>query len=420
MDFVLAQRFYLLLWIFLGMISCTSQPDGRIPPERTVHFPFALALKEKTLLLATNSSDGKYDFGRLLSLNTTAIKSAIDAKNKTALKDFKTVVTSNLLIPGEVSEFSFSDKFIAFASRETNSVISLPVTAGTQKCNKPFEQAEACPNARSIKLSENDPFALASISEGASEEFIMASYLSSSRLELLKITANALKIEKNFDAAEWLRLGGDMPSSRRVITKKIFVTRKNDPAQARAHFLFEQHLNLVATLVKPRSSFLVSIKVSDLLGSAAITKSMIESISLGDNFSILGAQDVYIDESLNEAVILGRIPEALFRIDLSTKSVIATNVVCTGATSIAVNKDLDLIVVPCFKDNRLKSYSLSTLEPKGSSMVIGRGPVFAVIDQDNKLIYCSLNTDGTVVVLDLLLNDLGEIFNRAPSSRTGS
>lgn len=389
-------------------------------PEKVVHYPFSLALHGSTLLVGSTAADGKYNAGRLIGLNTGTIKAAIDNRDFDALKNWNKIVTNNVMIPPSVGPISFSERLILFTSRGENKLLSLPVKHDALACNKPMSYVESCEGVKSIHLSESDPYSFAEIQQSAKENTIALSYLTSSRLDILKINQQGITLRKHFDMADWLRSKKALHELRRVITKKVFVTHKHDPANATVYFLLEHHLKDFPFFTKPRLSHVLSVKVSDLLADEPLHESKIDLIELTERFNLIGVQDLYVDEVQNEAIVLGRMPEALYKIDLGKKSLVKTSVVCTESTTMAVNNNLDLIVVPCFKDNRVQAYSLSQLELTRSSTVIGRGPAFAAIDEKNKLVYCSLNLDGTVVVLDLMLNQLAEIFDKAPSSRTGS
>lgn len=418
MDEVLIKKLstikFSLVMALLFFMACTSPQEVRIPNEEVMHFPYSMALMGNTLVVASASSDKKYDFGRLVSLDTNAIKKAVLSTGEKAPIPWNSVVKSNFLIPQDASELSFSKNYLTFANRENSQLIAVPLKNGTPVCNDPFMRADACEGARTLTLPEYDPFSVVIIESNDKEEFILVSYLSSDRIDLIHNdkAQNAMSIKKSFRASEWLsaKLKTDALKNRRVITRKMRTT------ETKAYFLFEQHPKKTNAPVRPKGAMLAAIKTNDLQQGNDKT---IEFWNLSD-FYIDGAQDFYIDEASNVAYILGRVPEALYRIDLAQKTLIDTKVLCRGASIMAVSAAKDMIVTPCAADNRLASFSLSSLELKGSSNIMGRGPSYVVIDEVNDLIYCSFTIGGFVAIFNNKLELLGHVFDKAPYNRVGS
>jgi hypothetical protein len=283
----------------------------------------------------------------------------------------------------------------------------------------------ACKGAHVFTLFEQDPYAIKAIINNAQEELLLVSYLSSDRIDLIKIdknSQNGAQLVKSFHAHEWIsgQTASKSLKDQRIITRKIETGFKDDLRNAKVYFLLEQHPKKISTLEQAEASYIVVIKISDLIGApSAIVP--VDFLNLAEPFSIVGAQDFYLDDARDEAIVLGRVPEMLYKIDLSRKSLIGTSSrMCKGATSMAVSMDKDFIVIPCIKDNRVATFSLSSLSPQYTSEIVGRGPSYVVIDERNNLIYCSYNNDGIVAIFDYTLDFLGHIFKRAPSNRKGS
>lgn len=406
--------------------SCTSKPDERLPDERVMHFPNAMAQNGRYLAVGSSAADGKYHFGRMAVLDTSAIKRIITNDEPHEPIAWGSVVTSNFLIPQETGQIYFSDSFTVMASRENNKLIAIPVSNGASKCNGTHSKAESCDSASSLELFAYDPFAILNLEDKPSEENLLVSYLSSDQIDLLKLEKakgkNALSFHKSFNAIDWLRgkVEADVVKNQRLITRKLAVSFKNDANRSKAYFLLEQHPQKFTTPTRPKASYIVAIKASDLVGNNVISEPKVELWNLQDLASISGVQDFYIDEVKNEAYVLSRVPEALYKLDLSARSIIEVASVCTGATSFAVNPTDDQIVMPCFMDNRVASFSMTTLHAKATSKILGRGPSFVVIDASNGLIYCTFSNEGILAILDAKLNLLGHIFDKAPINRIGS
>lgn len=415
----------LLMLLGFGVIgSCTSKPDERLPDEKVMHFPLAMAQNGQYLAVSSSSADQKYHFGRMVVLDTSAIKRVIMNNEPHEPIAWGSVVTSNVLIPQETGQIYFSDNYVVTASRENNKLIAMPVNNGVSKCNDPHLKAEACQSASMLELFAYDPFAITNLNEGPAEENLLVSYLSSDRIDLVRIdkskTKDALTLQKSFNAMDWLRgkIDADTIKNQRLITRKMAVSFKNDPSLSKTYFLLEQHRQKVTTASRPKASYLVAINTSDLLAASAVSESKVMLWNLAEQASIAGVHDFYIDEGKNEAYVLAHIPEALFKFDLNLKTIIEVAAVCSGATSFAVSPSDDQIVIPCFTDNRVASFSMASLSAKATSKVLGRGPAFVVIA--NGFIFCTLSNDGILAILDDKLNVVGHIFNKAPINRIGS
>lgn len=388
-----------------------------------MHFPFTMALNGKTLVVASTSADRRDNFGRLVSINTDAIKTELAKEGHTSPLDFNQLVRTNVLIPQEVGEISFSKNNICFASRDNSRFIAMGLENGEPVCNEPMADIESCSHTKALTLPDNDPYAISVIKSNDVEEFVIASYESSDRLDVVKIKKgegnDGAEIVSSFFALDLITMGTKPIKNQRMITRKIIVTSPEDNMST-VHFLFEQHPKKTIAPTRAKIAYLVSIKSSDILSGNPITSTMVEIRDLNDLFSISGVQDLYIDHE-NQSVILTRVPEAIFKINLTENKLIESKIVCTGATSMSVSHSKDMLVVPCFKDNRVASYSLSNLELLHVSNILGRGPAYTVIDELQDLIYVSFNLGGFVAILDAKnLKNLGHVFNKAPSYRTGS
>jgi len=411
----------------VGFLGCTANLTVNIPPEQVMHYPFSMALEGKTLAIGSASLDKEYDFGRLVTVNTNTVKQVIDGKNKKDPIDWNKVITSNILIPPKISLISFVKGYISFASGYDSELLVLPIRNGAFTCADPSMNAASCPGAKTLTLPALDPYSITELAGGSSaEKMLLVSYLSSDRIDIVKLGAQSslddMTIKKSFFVKEdglGHKLDVAVLKNQRIITRKVGISTKDDGAESKAYFLVEQHGTTVNVLTKAKAAYLIAIKVSDLL-APKISDSMIELWQLSDLFGISGVQDFFVDENQKVAYVLARIPETIYKIDLTQSSLLESKVACTGAAMMAANKDKGFIVVPCFLDNRVAAFSMASLELTAVSKVIPRGPAFALVDGENSLIYCSFSTGGFVGILDEKLNMLGHLFNKAPENRQGS
>lgn len=418
-------RFWPVLVLFVGVYAgCTSKPDSKIPDEKEMHFPSSIALSKdgRTVFVASHDSDGRYDLGRLVTLNASAIKQVIDGTGEKKPLPWMSVIETNNLIPADISQIHLTDNFALFASRQNNHLVALPVSLGKPSCNKPFEEASSCPQATSYALSEVDPFALAGLKSQGLQDTAVVSYLSSDRIDVFSIEPGSIKTIKSLWAQSWLsaKLSKKDLAKRRVITKKIVVSFKNDASRSKTYFLLETHPQKTTGIAKAKALYVIAISTEALLAQESITESMIEIWDLQAQFAIASANDFYVDEINNHAYLLARAPEALFKIDLGKKELLDTAIVCQGATSFTLDATENMMVVPCFSDNRLASYSLKPLRHLTTSPFIGRGPTACVIDAIHRLVYCTFSLEGVARVFDYTFGDLGYVFQKAPPYRVGS
>ncbi len=407
--------------------SCTSKPEERMPGEKVMHFPSYMAQFGSYLAVSSSSADARYHSARMVVLDTTAIKQVISSGEAHEPIEWDKIVRSNFLIPMETGEIYFSDSYLVTAGRENSQLIAMPITNGVSKCTDPSAKVDTCANASTLTLPAYDPFSLVGVTEQSNEEQLLVGYLSSDRIDIVKIdkskTKDVLSIPKSFNAMDFVRskLDADTIKNQRIITRKIVVTAKNDSNLSKVYFLLEQHSQKISVPTKPKASFLVAIKTSDLLSNSVLTDQKIEVWNLNDLAAVAGATDFAINSTKNEAYVLARVPEALFKIDLTKSSVSEVATICLGATSMAVDEASDTIALPCFTSNRVTAFSMDTLKVKATSKVIGRGPSFVVIDKTTGYIFCTLSNDGIVAILeDVTLNYLGHVFDKAPLNRIGS
>lgn len=428
MDDALATRNVMMWLLVMGSVllsACTSKPDSKQPQEQLMHFPFSLALSPdgETLAVSSGASDSGYDVGRLVTMTTKSIKNALDGTAKKEPVDWNLVVKTNVLIPQDIGEISFTKSFISFASRETSQLIAVP-TASAVSCHGPDIPVTDCPGAKGLVLNDYDPYAIKSIQETAAHEALLVSHLSAAVIDMASIdkATATIQVTKTFDVLDWLKI--KMPhrtfKHRRVVTKKIEVSFFNDLTRSKAYFLLEEHPQSTEAATRAKALYLVAISVRDLMAQAPLTDAKLELWNLAELFSIASAQDLYIDEASNHAYVLARIPESLFKINLATSELMDVSIMCTGAGSMAVSKDKNALVVPCMTDNRVALYSLAPLRLLTVSAIVGRGPAMCAIDKAHDLIYCTYNNDGTLVVFDHKLTYRGYIFPKAPLNRTGS
>jgi len=384
-----------------------------------MHFPFAMAINGQTLLLSSQDSDGKYDYGRLVAFDTKEIKQ--DIKNLS--QKWEQLVKSNVLIPPDIGLISFED-YIIFASRADNRLYLTPKPL----CNEPFEVISKCPDTATLDLGHNDPYALAVLEKKTERDIILASYLSSGHLDLIEYNKKpkkpALKALKSLNIQDWLgeKYKGDFFTKKvSVAQANLYILVERKPSKEFIDDLTKRKVSFkLATLRKNTGALLLKIKVDDLLNKNKITDADIKIFNLQEDFGISLAQDFYIDKNDEIAVILARSPESLIKIKLDSEKILDTQLLCRGASLMAVSQDLDRIVVPCFSDNRVISLTLSSLAIVAASDFHGRGPAFALIDEDHKKVFVSFNIEGKVGVFDFDLKYLGELFEPAPRNRVGS
>lgn len=414
------------LALIFGLLSCTSRIEERIPDERTVRFPNSMALEGDVLVVNATNADGKYNYGRLITLDAKAIKTLTGADAKSL--PWSKVVTSDALAPLDVGAVVMTKGAITFTDRRHGKLFSVPIEK-LLASKDPFVEVQKISGAESLSFFEDGPEqdinGLTIIKTGDDEDIFLASSLSSDALELVRLTKNpqlSLKKVKHLSGLDLLKLKIDAKDLEkhvrkykkdqkpRVITKAMFATSIGDEA-SKVYLLLELHRQKNLFAKSPRALFLVSIKVSDLLADAPITK--VDVLDLKKSFNIHGGRDLFIDETAGLALVLATNPSGLFKIDLKNKSILETASTCSDAAGIAVNKDLDLVVIPCSKEDRLMSFFWSDMGIKATSDVVGRAPAYALIDKERKLIYCSYYHDGRVAIFDENLKYLGHLFDKA-------
>lgn len=415
----------LIMWSVTAIIacafyySCTSKPEERFPDDEVMHFPTSMTLHNSFLAISSSSADGKYHAGRLMVIDTSIVKEIIESKGSLEPISLKKIVRTNFMIPEESGEIYFSSDFLITAGRKNSEMVAVSVKDDLPQCNKPRSLLKDCKNAQSITLPNYDPHALVNVVNNSLEEQILGSYLSSDRIDMIKIEKgnNAISITKSLHANQFLKpkLKANALKNQRIITRKMQLVKASDE---KIYFLFEQHSQRTQAPTKPRGTFLVAIKTSELIASSA--PEQVEIWNLNELASIAGAQDFFVDEAKREAYVLARVPEAIYKLNLANASIMDVGSVCTGATSMALDPDEDRIVIPCVLDNRLIALSMKDLTIKGTSKVLGRGPSSVVIDKTTGYIFSTISGDGIVAIVDDKLNYIGRIFEKAPSNRVGS
>lgn len=414
---------FFVVLVVCTFLACTSQPTARIPEEKVMHFPNAMALYGDSLLVASSVADGKYDFGRLVHIDTKAIKTIVDGGGEKEPIDWTAVVKDNFLVPQDIGQINYGTASIALTSLENNQFIAISSTFSDLQCKDPYKEIKDCQKVRVLNLPANDPFAVMNLAGQPGEEYFLVSYLSSDRLDVveLKKDFSDIQIKKSFYSLDWLtkKLPQKTFKKRRLIAKKIQVSFKNDLSRSKAYVLIEEHPEKSKNVFRPKATYLVALKVADLLSDNPIAEGMVDVWDFNESFAIASAQDMHIDDALGHLYLLGRIPEGLFKIDLATKALMEKSVVCTGARSMAVSSSNRTLIVPCYVDNHIALYSQNPL-----SLVTthrgGRNPAYCVSDDAHGLIYCTYNQDGTMVIYDEKLNYRGYLFNKAPENRIGS
>lgn len=407
------------------MANCTSETKERIPGIDVMHYPFSMAINGDTLFV-TSQSDGQYSNGRMISLYTNAIEQTL-TKNagKELLLPFNDIVTSNTLIPRDAGLIALTKDRVFFASRETGALVAVLRQGNGFSCSNPYKKLESCAEASFLEMAAADPYSIDLMNQDEREDKLIVTYLSSDRLDVVvhdrSKKGNALRPLKHFFGADLVRekLDAKDIANSRLITRKVFVANKADPSLTKVYFLLELYGAKSSALIQSKNAFIVAVLASDLLQDKRLQSADIELWNLNKLFNIKGAQDFYVDEAGVTAYLLARIPESLFKIDLKSTGNYENQPVCIGASSLAVTTDHDRLFIPCFKDNKVISFRMSSLRLDNATGFYGRGPSFIAIDEKNKKIFVSYNLDNKVGILDYDLNYLGDIFNQASSLNVG-
>lgn len=405
---------YVISIIAIGIGSCTSQPIESPPGEYVMPFPLHMALKEDVLLVGGVNADSRFSHGRLVALDTNALENSLKGGGPKDPIPIKSVLTANMLIPTASSMMSV-EKDIVFSSAEGR-LFKVPMTPKGFQCNQPQRSIEDCKDALYLDLNQTEPLAL-QIIKSAGKEILAISFSSSSRINLVNLST--MKLEKSFDAYDFLTAKGiKISADERVLTKKIRVEKK-DTADALVYFLLERR-STVQMSPSPQGAYLVAIKESVLLSKDKIPASLISLWDFKDHFSVVAVHDIFIDESNNRAYLLGQSPELLFKINLTTNVLLDTAPACVEASSLTVSVAQNRIIMPCFGGNRIASFTMSPLALDITSNIHGQGPAYVVIDEKRNYIYVSYYSDGRVVIFDNQLKYLGHVFDATTVSDMGS
>ncbi len=404
-----------VLIIILSNISCTSQPVAIPPGEQVMPYPFFMALKNDLLLINSANTDGRFSHGRMVGINTLELDKALKGNGAKTPIPWSSVVTSNTMIPNAAGMMSL-DGDLVFASSANNRLYKVPMSESGFVCNNPGQSVEQCQEALSLSLSELDPLAVQVISNGA-EEIVAVSYWSSPRIDIISHSKSSpMKVLKHFDAADFIK----SKTSAKISSDEIVVTKKIQVENGLVYFLLERISNDVVSRSALKGAYLVAISPADLLKFDSIPESAIKLYNLKDNYFIAGVHDMFVDGTNEIAYILGRSPEALFKINLKTSVLMDTATACMSASSLAVSKANNRIIMPCFKDNRVASFTMSPLALDTTSAIHGQGPIYAVIDERKKYIYVSFFNDGKVAIFDEELKYLGHVFEPVSANGMGS
>jgi len=422
-------RFFALSALSASLLLNCSGPQKSLPGAQVMHFPFAMAIKGDRLLVSSENSDGKYGYGRLVSLDTKAIHNELKNLKPEETIPWENVVKSNVLIPPGGGPISFEDQIIIFASGANNTLYS----AIEPLCNEPSQIITSCAQSASLELSENDPYALAILQQQPKQDYFLVSYLSSGRIDLVELDKKPkspmLRALKSFYVDNLVddKLKGDFFTKKVMVSKpgtkdaRVFLLLERKPSKEYIHARQDSKSTFkLASLQKNMGAFLLSFDLKKLLEKDTITSADVSVVDLQELFGVYLAQDFYINDVDNTATILARSPEVLIKIHLEQKTLLEKQLVCRGAGSMAVNPNLDRIFIPCFSDNRVISLKLSSLALMGASGIHGRGPAFAAVDEAHKVVFVSYNTDGKVGIFDFDMNYLGHVFQPAPINRVGS
>jgi hypothetical protein len=365
----------------------------------------------------SSQSDDRYDFGRLVAINNAKISNALTKADKDPIP-WNSVVSANMLIPRDAGPLLLNDQYVVFASRMDEHLYLVPRAANTLDCNNPEQSIVDCAAVRSLKLSERDPYSLASFSKG---KYFIASYLMSDKLELIGLGntgAKDLLSLKQISGENLLKIAaGDKAVKKvRLITRQVRITDPDDDTKARVYVLMEKYSSKSSVNINSKAALVLSFLVKDLISKPVLAKTDIEFMDLKELYDIDGAQDIYVTK--DNIYLLARVPEQLYKIDLVKKDEFVYKPMCSGATSLAVENGH--IFIPCFSDNKVISLAMSSFLITKESGYLGRGPAMVVPNQANQRIFVSINNDGIVAILDYDLKPLGHLFKRAAKNSMGS
>lgn len=398
----------LYFWILgpLLLLSCTTPFSQNLPDAEVLPYPFHMVQKDQTLIINSTNADGRYSFGRLMAINTEALDNYLKSDKPKSPIAAKEVVRANTLIPSAVGTMAVGNDLV-FASGETNLLYKVALTNNGFSCARPNQSIAACSGVTSIALSGMDPLMINTFKGSASEEIIVVAFASSNDIDLIRSTKEGLSKIKHINTLEMVnkKLSEKIPEDEFIIIKKIQVE------EDKIYVLLEHEFKSLTTRLTPKASFLMSVSVSDFLNKEKLDAEMLSLWNLRELFSISAVHDSFIDGTT--AYVLGKSPEALFKIDLSHKLILDTATGCMSASSLSVSKSMNRIITPCFGDNRVASFSMSPLVLEFSTPVLGQGPIYALIDESKKYIYVSFFKEGKLVILDESLRYLGHIFEPA-------
>lgn len=403
------------MWIFgpLFLLSCATPPKQQVPDDSVLPFPFHMVQKDNFLFINGTNADAHYGFGRLMAINTDALDAYLKSDKKKNPIPASEVVRSNTLIPGGASMMSVAND-VLMASSVSNKFYKLPLRTEGLSCNKPGVSIDHCPEVKSLPLSGTDPLRVNTLKTSATETIVALAYAASSYIDLISVKAEALTKIKAINMLDVLnRASKKIPVDELVVVKKIQI--EGD----KIYLLVEQQFKSLTARFKEKNSFLVSMVLEDFLNKETLSADDISVWDLKDLFFITGVHDSFIDQ--NTAYILAKSPEALFKIDLSRNHILDRATSCMSASSLSVSKSMNRIIMPCFGDNHIASFSMSPLVLELSTPILGQGPIYALIDEVKKYIYVSFFKEGKLMIFDENLRYLGHIFEppsllKGPSS----
>lgn len=410
-----------LVFSWLLLVGCTSQPDARTAQPWVMHFPLNMTIDQDRLLVSSTSADGKYDHGRLVLIDLVEVKNQLDAKAQTSPFSFAKVAKSSKIIPkgaGNLTVTSSHDTLL-FASRDDAQIL---VSSLTDKlpCSDNDEPLSQCPGVATQTCAFDEPSEVAVLAQVGTKVTYVASSFNSDDIAVYSGEMSGATPQKTlvaqYHAATWATLAG-VTSKKKV----VFVTKKirTSPLGDTIYLVVEKHREYRLEEKRPQGAYLLKIKAADLVSGKTLVASDLTLWDLQEKFSISGVHDFFVDEATQTATILASKPELIVQVDLSKKLLLGRASVCRGASMMASSPGSNFLAVPCFLDNLVTTFDKTTLALDRVTQ-LNEGPAYAVIDEKRGLIFVTTYLDGRVVVLNQNLELQGYIFNKAPRNQVGS
>lgn len=387
-------------------MACTSEPKLMMPGSQLMPFPTLLNLANEQLIVFGTNADERYGFGKMATIDTRALGTELAAKKLDEPLNYSRLVKSEILIPSFAAA-STVNQDLFFIAKANGSLNVMPLTnQGLFSCRFEQKSLKDCPQAKAIKLPDYDPLTFF-----IEDQHILFSYWDSSYVDVALYQNGNLSWQNKIDLAQLISKKFNLSLSQHeiVIAKKIVKDAKNNII----YFLAERRVRPKISAQRiPNGVFLLGINVADLYREK-IEDAHDSSLNLGQSFNIVGADDFAFGD-MGQVLVLASKPAAIFKINMANNTLIESSTVCRMAANMSVSLTNNQIVLPCFQENKLASFTITPLAPDISSGIYGQAPAFTLIDESKNYVYASYFVDGRVLVFDLKLNYLGHVFKKTP------